>query len=125
MSTMSQLKSFKRFRSLKELLTNIEPSSRPQGGATEHVNWRRNEWSNVLFLTSPIFSVHPDNRRGFIWRDRGSRNNPAFVHERCRFGGGGVLVYGGISIDGRIEPHIIRDGPLTAADIGIGSSDLL
>ncbi|GFY14258.1 transposable element Tcb2 transposase [Trichonephila clavipes] len=23
--------------------------------ATEHVNWRRNEWSNVLFLTSPIF----------------------------------------------------------------------
>ncbi|GFX62445.1 transposable element Tcb2 transposase [Trichonephila clavipes] len=23
--------------------------------ATEHVNWRRNEWSNVLFLTSPVF----------------------------------------------------------------------
>ncbi|GFX31686.1 transposable element Tcb2 transposase [Trichonephila clavipes] len=36
--------------------------------ATEQVNWRRNEWSNVLF------SVHPDNRRIFIWRDRGSRN---------------------------------------------------
>ncbi|GFV36978.1 transposable element Tcb2 transposase [Trichonephila clavipes] len=23
--------------------------------ATEHVNWRRKEWSNVLFLTSPVF----------------------------------------------------------------------
>ncbi|GFY00127.1 transposable element Tcb2 transposase [Trichonephila clavipes] len=23
--------------------------------AAEHVNWRRNEWSNVLFLTSPVF----------------------------------------------------------------------
>ncbi|GFV26686.1 hypothetical protein TNCV_3090511 [Trichonephila clavipes] len=23
--------------------------------ATEHVNRRRNEWSNVLFLTSPVF----------------------------------------------------------------------
>ncbi|GFT96522.1 transposable element Tcb2 transposase [Trichonephila clavipes] len=23
--------------------------------AIEHVNWRRNEWSNVLFLTSPVF----------------------------------------------------------------------
>ncbi|GFV11218.1 transposable element Tcb2 transposase [Trichonephila clavipes] len=23
--------------------------------ATEHVNWRRNEWSNVLFLASPVF----------------------------------------------------------------------
>ncbi|GFV19021.1 transposable element Tcb2 transposase [Trichonephila clavipes] len=23
--------------------------------ATDHVNWRRNEWSNVFFLTSPLF----------------------------------------------------------------------
>ncbi|GFX78151.1 uncharacterized protein TNCV_5134981 [Trichonephila clavipes] len=53
-------------------------------------------------------------KRIFIWRDRGSRNNPAFVHERVRFGGGGVLVYGGISIDGRTDLYIIRDGPLTA-----------
>ncbi|GFY31465.1 transposable element Tcb2 transposase [Trichonephila clavipes] len=60
------------------------------------------------------FSVHPDNRRVFIWRERGSRNNPAFVHESVRFGGGGVLVYGGISIDGRTDLYIIRDGPLTA-----------
>ncbi|GFV33594.1 transposable element Tcb2 transposase [Trichonephila clavipes] len=60
------------------------------------------------------FSVQPDNRRIFIWRDRGSRNNPAFVHESVRFGGGGVLVYGGISIDGRTDLYIIRDGPLTA-----------
>ncbi|GFU47796.1 transposable element Tcb2 transposase [Trichonephila clavipes] len=47
-------------------------------------------------------------------RDRGSRNNPAFVHRSVRFGGGGVLVYGGISIDGRTDFYIIRDGPLTA-----------
>ncbi|GFV97888.1 transposable element Tcb2 transposase [Trichonephila clavipes] len=60
------------------------------------------------------FSVHPDNRRIFIWRDRGSRSNPAFVHESVRFGGGGVLVYGGISIDGRTDLYIIRDVPLTA-----------
>ncbi|GFV95802.1 transposable element Tcb2 transposase [Trichonephila clavipes] len=47
-------------------------------------------------------------------RDRGSRNNPAFVHESVRFGGGGELVYGGISIDGGTDLYIIRDGPLTA-----------
>ncbi|GFT70593.1 transposable element Tcb2 transposase [Trichonephila clavipes] len=82
--------------------------------ATEHVNWRRNEWSNVLFSNESRFSVHPDNRRIFIWKDRGSRNNPAFVHESVRFGGGGVLMYGGISIDGRTDLYIIRDGPLTA-----------
>ncbi|GFU82137.1 transposable element Tcb2 transposase [Trichonephila clavipes] len=89
--------------------------------ATEHVNWRRNEWSNVLFSDESRFSVHPDNRRIFIWRDRGSRNNPAFVHESVRFGGGGVLVdeivrpivvpYAAaigddfILIDGNIRPH--------------------
>ncbi|GFX82411.1 transposable element Tcb2 transposase [Trichonephila clavipes] len=82
--------------------------------ATEHVNWRRNEWSNVLFSDESCFSVHADNRRIFIWRDRGSRNNPAFVHESVRFGGGGVLVYGGISIDGRTDLCITRGGPLTA-----------
>ncbi|GFX23904.1 transposable element Tcb2 transposase [Trichonephila clavipes] len=60
------------------------------------------------------FSVHPDNRRIFTWRDRGSRNNPSFVHESVRFGVGRVLVYGGISIDGRTDLYIILDGLLTA-----------
>ncbi|GFX78874.1 transposable element Tcb2 transposase [Trichonephila clavipes] len=39
--------------------------------AAEHVHWRRNEWSNNLFSDESRFSVHPDNRRIFIWRDRG------------------------------------------------------
>ncbi|GFV12100.1 transposable element Tcb2 transposase [Trichonephila clavipes] len=78
------------------------------------MNWRRNEWSNLLFSDESRFSVHPDNRRIFIWRDRGSRNNPAFVQESVRFGGGGVLVYGGIYNDGRTDLYSIRDGPLTA-----------
>ncbi|GFV12857.1 transposable element Tcb2 transposase [Trichonephila clavipes] len=83
--------------------------------ATEHVNWRRNEWSNVLFSDESRFSAHPDNKRIFIWRDRGSRNTPAFMHESVRFGGGGMLVYSGISIDGRTDFYIIRDGRLTAS----------
>ncbi|GFW48963.1 transposable element Tcb2 transposase [Trichonephila clavipes] len=83
--------------------------------ATEHANWRINEWSNVLFSDESRFFVHPDNRRVFIWRDRGIRNNPpTFVHEIVRFCGGEVLVYGGISIDGRTYLYIIRDGPLSA-----------
>ncbi|GFW06360.1 transposable element Tcb2 transposase [Trichonephila clavipes] len=81
---------------------------------TEHVNWRRNEWSNALFSDESRFSVHPNNRCIFIWRECGSRNNPAPVHESVRFGGGGVLVYGSISIDGRTDLYIFRDGSLTA-----------
>ncbi|GFX81526.1 transposable element Tcb2 transposase [Trichonephila clavipes] len=36
------------------------------------------------------------------------------MHESVRFGGGGVLVYGGISIDGRTDLYINQDGTLTA-----------
>ncbi|GFV41146.1 transposable element Tcb2 transposase [Trichonephila clavipes] len=67
-----------------------------------------------FFSEESRFSVHPDNRRIFIWSDRCSRNNPAFVHENVRFGSGGMLLFGGISIDGHTDPYIIRDGPLTA-----------
>ncbi|GFT79219.1 transposable element Tcb2 transposase [Trichonephila clavipes] len=93
--------------------------------ATVHVNWRRNEWSNVLFSDKSRFSVLPDNRLIFIWRDRGSRNNPAFVHESwywartCDKASHSPIPIplgyrGHISIDGRTDLYIIRDGPLTA-----------
>ncbi|GFU65257.1 transposable element Tcb2 transposase [Trichonephila clavipes] len=83
-------------------------------GATEHVNWRRNEWSNVLFLTSPVFLFIRIISVFSSGGNRDSRNNSPFVHESVRFSGGGVLVYGGISIDGCTDLYIIRDGPLTA-----------
>ncbi|GFU88827.1 transposable element Tcb2 transposase [Trichonephila clavipes] len=66
--------------------------------------------SNVLFSDESRFSVHPDNRRIFIWRDRVSRNNPAFVRESVRFGGGGVLV------DEILRPFVVP----YAAEIGDG-----
>ncbi|GFU76095.1 transposable element Tcb2 transposase [Trichonephila clavipes] len=67
-------------------------------------------------VISTIWKCRPKTRtrRIFIWRDRGSRNNPAFVHESVRFGGGGVLGYGGISIDVRTDLYTIRVGPLTS-----------
>ncbi|GFT90853.1 transposable element Tcb2 transposase [Trichonephila clavipes] len=86
-------------------------------GTTVSTQTVRNRLHGVgLYARRPMscFSVHPDNRRIFIGRDRGSRNNPAFVHESVRFGGGRVLVYGGTYIDGRTDLYIIRDGPLTA-----------
>ncbi|GFY36342.1 transposable element Tcb2 transposase [Trichonephila clavipes] len=35
--------------------TNIRHRRDRREWVTEHVNWRRNEWSNVLFLKSPVF----------------------------------------------------------------------
>ncbi|GFW36822.1 transposable element Tcb2 transposase [Trichonephila clavipes] len=102
--------------------TLLQQHLRVATGTTVSTQTVRNQLHGVgLYARRPIVCVrltsrHRRDRREhiFIWRDRGSRNNPAFVHESVRFGGGGVLVYGGISIDGRSDLHIIRDGPLTA-----------
>ncbi|GFW25914.1 transposable element Tcb2 transposase [Trichonephila clavipes] len=66
------------------------------------------------FSNESRFFCSSNNRRIFIWRERGGRNTPAFMHESVRFGSGRVLVYGSNSIDGRTGLYIIRDGPLTA-----------
>ena len=65
------------------------------------VHWRRNEWHNILFFDDSRFSLHPDNRLIFTWREYGTRNNPAVSHESVRFGGVGVIVYACISIHER------------------------
>ena len=64
----------------------------------------------ILFSNESRFSIHPDNRRIFIWWGRGTQNNPA---SRVRFGGGGVMVYAGISIDGRTDLYFTGNEALT------------
>ncbi|GFW78287.1 transposable element Tcb2 transposase [Trichonephila clavipes] len=75
--------------------TLLQQHLRSATGTTVSTQTVRNRLHGVgLYASRPLshFSVHPDNRRIFIWMDRGSRNNPAFVHESVRFCGGGVLV---------------------------------
>ncbi|GFT74075.1 transposable element Tcb2 transposase [Trichonephila clavipes] len=59
------------------------------------------------------FSLECDIRRVLVWRDRGTRNNPhSFV--KCHNTEELVGWYGGrISIGGRTDLHIIRNGTLT------------
>ncbi|GFW02777.1 transposable element Tcb2 transposase [Trichonephila clavipes] len=66
-----------------------------------------------FFLTSPVFLFI---RIVGVFSSGGTVAVGIFLRSctKVRFGGGGVLVYGGISIDGRTDLYIIRDGPLTA-----------
>ncbi|GFV00189.1 transposable element Tc3 transposase [Trichonephila clavipes] len=52
------------------------------------------------------FSLSSDSHRILIWRDRGSRNHPSNIIERDRYGGRGVLVWGGIMLGSRTDLHI-------------------
>ncbi|GFT37076.1 transposable element Tcb2 transposase [Trichonephila clavipes] len=81
--------------------------------AAEHRDWEQHDWSQVLFTDESRFSLECDTRRVLVWMDRGTRNNPAFVCERSHYRRAGWMVWAGISIDGRMDLHIIRNGTLT------------
>ncbi|GFU39574.1 transposable element Tcb1 transposase [Trichonephila clavipes] len=71
----------------------------------EHRNWRDNEWGRVLFTDESRFSLSSDSHRILVWRERGSRNHPSNIIERDRYGGRGVLVWGGIMLGSRTDLH--------------------
>ncbi|GFT16391.1 transposable element Tcb1 transposase [Trichonephila clavipes] len=52
------------------------------------------------------FSLSSDSHRILIWRERGSRNHPSNIIEKDRYGGRGVLVWGGIMLGSRTDLHI-------------------
>ncbi|GFV28913.1 transposable element Tcb2 transposase [Trichonephila clavipes] len=76
----------------------------------EHRNWRDNEWGRVLFTDESRFSLSSDSHRILIWRERESRNHPSNIIERDRYGGRGVLVWGGIMLGSRTDLHIFDAG---------------
>ncbi|GFW14580.1 transposable element Tcb2 transposase [Trichonephila clavipes] len=85
------------------VIGKVEPGQ-TQRSVTDAVGVARNEFR---------FSLECDTRRVLVWRDRGTRNNAAFVRERSQYRSAGWMVWGGISIGGRMDLHIIRNGPLT------------
>ncbi|GFU81710.1 transposable element Tc3 transposase [Trichonephila clavipes] len=56
------------------------------------------------------FSLSSDFHRILIWRERGSRNHPSNIIERDRYGGRGVLVWGGITHGSPTDLHIFDAG---------------
>ncbi|GFU73415.1 transposable element Tcb2 transposase [Trichonephila clavipes] len=98
------------------ITTLLQQNLRAATGTTVSTQTVRNRFHGIdLYARRPMVCVRLTSRHHCDRReDRGSKNKPAFVSESVRFGGEGVLVYGGISIDGRTDLSIIRDGPLTA-----------
>ncbi|GFV60377.1 transposable element Tc3 transposase [Trichonephila clavipes] len=64
---------------------------------------------NALYDESR-FSLSSDSHRILIWRERGSSNHPSNIIERDRYGGRGVLFWGGIMFGSRTNLHIFDAG---------------
>ncbi|GFU69999.1 transposable element Tcb2 transposase [Trichonephila clavipes] len=71
------------------------------------------QWCVVLLTDESRFSTRSDSQRVLIWREIGSRFYTNNIKERHHYGGPGVLVWGGIMLNGRNEHHIFDRGSVT------------
>ncbi|KAL0152830.1 hypothetical protein M9458_051870 [Cirrhinus mrigala] len=53
-------------------------------------------------------------QRDSVWRRRGERSAACNILQHDRFGSGSVMVWGGISLEGRTALHVLARGSLTA-----------
>ena len=82
--------------------------------AWDHVTWTQNDWAPVLFTDGSRFCVDFTDRRARVWRMPNDRFAPVCMAEYDRFGGGSVMVWTGISAQGKTDLHVIDNGTLTA-----------
>ena len=71
------------------------------------LRWRRNTWQSILFSDESKFNLKFSDGRGRIYRRRRERFADDCVKETDRFGGGGVMVWGGISHVGKVNLKIV------------------
>ena len=74
--------------------------------ARVHSRWTRQQWKNVLFTDEMRACLpHIDGRR-HAWRWRGERHSECCVEPVTAFGGGSVMVWGGITLT--TKTHLIQ-----------------
>ncbi|KFM63304.1 Transposable element Tcb1 transposase, partial [Stegodyphus mimosarum] len=72
----------------------------------EHALWTPQQWACMMFSDESRFSLQSDSRRTFIRRAPGTRYHKENTIERHRYGGAGVLVWGGIILGSRTDLHV-------------------
>uniref|UniRef100_A0A674F3R5 Tc1-like transposase DDE domain-containing protein n=1 Tax=Salmo trutta TaxID=8032 RepID=A0A674F3R5_SALTR len=82
--------------------------------AREHQDWQIRHWRPVLFTDESRFTLSTCDRRDRVWRRRGEHSAACNILQHDRFGGGSVMVWGGISLGGRTALHVLARGSLTA-----------
>ena len=82
--------------------------------AIEHQNWHVRHWRPVLFTDESRFTLSTCDRRERVWRSQGERYAACNIVQHDRFGGGSVMVWGGISMEGRTDLYRLENGSLTA-----------
>lgn len=80
--------------------------------ARRHLRFRFNDWTGVLFTDESRFHLDGSDGRCRVYRRPGERYSDACVVQRQTFGGGSVMVWGGITRNGRTPLQLVN-GNLT------------
>ncbi|KAI4888248.1 hypothetical protein NFI96_009781, partial [Prochilodus magdalenae] len=79
--------------------------------AREHQDWQIRHWCPVLFTDESRFTLSTCDR---VWRRRGERSAACNILQHDRLGSGSVMVWGGVSLEGRTAPHVLARDSLAA-----------
>lgn len=82
--------------------------------AREHQDWGIEEWRQILFSDESRFCLRSPDGRQRIWRRTGERFAQCNIVSRRSFGGGSIMVWGGINLDARTELVAKNGGAMTA-----------
>lgn len=82
--------------------------------AQDHVNWRLRHFRHVLFTDESKFCLDFHDGRRRVWRQRNERFSNCCITEHDKFGCGSVVVWAGISFDGRTDLHVFMNGTVNA-----------
>ena len=76
--------------------------------AQRHLLFTRNQWNSVLFSDESRFTVSHADGRVRIYRRRNERLADCCIRERDRFGGGSIMVWGGIMGNQKTDLVVIQ-----------------
>jgi hypothetical protein len=75
--------------------------------AKKHVKWSKQKWAKVLFSDESKFELFGSKRRLFVRRQPGERFIKSCIMPTIKHGGGGIMVWVGISTNGVTRLKII------------------
>ena len=82
--------------------------------ARDHQNWGNEEWKNILFSDESRYCLKSPDGRQRIYRRTGERFDEGNFATRLSYGGGSVMVWGGVSMEARTELILLEGGAMNA-----------
>ena len=93
--------------------------------AQRHLHWTRRQWHYVIFSDESRFSVSHADGKVRVYRRRNERYAQCCVKERDSFGGGSVMVWGGIMGNVKTDLLVVHGNPNAKRYVNLRNNNLL